>query len=78
MKYYVTVEATIRKTYKIEADDQGEARNAALERFSVLEEDDTPEYYKQRVIEIEELGSFYQSGKVLAVWYDSNDSNRTT
>ena len=53
MKYYVTVEATIRKTYEVEADSKQEATEAATEIFSVLE-DGTPEYYNQEVIDIEE------------------------
>ena len=52
MKYYVTIQATVRKTYEVEADSTQEAQEAGTELFSVLE-DDTPEYYNQEVIDIE-------------------------
>ena len=49
MKYYVTIKATVRKTYEVEAADKFEAQGTATEMFSVLE-DGTPEYYNQEVI----------------------------
>lgn len=52
MKYYVTIQATVRKTYEVEAEDKLEAQETATELFSVLE-DGTPEYYNQEVIDIE-------------------------
>jgi hypothetical protein len=52
MKYYVTIEATIRKTYEIEADSKEEAQKAGTELFSALE-DGTPEYYTQEVLGVD-------------------------
>jgi len=52
MKYYVTIEATIRKTYEVEADSKEEATEAATEMFSALE-DGTPEYYTQEVLGVD-------------------------
>lgn len=52
MKYQVTVQAVIRKTYAVEAADEYEAQNQANELFTVEPEGD--EYYDQQVIDVEE------------------------
>lgn len=53
MKYAITVQATIRKTYEIEADDSQKATEMAHEMFTV--EPDGDEYYSQEAIDIDEL-----------------------
>ena len=51
-KYQVTVEAIIRKTYEVEAEDSQKASEMANEMFIV---ETTPdEYYHQQAIDIEE------------------------
>ena len=57
MKYQVTVEAVIRKTYSVDAVDDFEAQQMANEMFSVLNEPDVDEHYDQQVIEVEIDGS---------------------
>lgn len=52
MKYYVTIEATVRKTYEVEADSKQEAQETATDLFTVLE-DGTPEYYTQEVFGVD-------------------------
>lgn len=52
--YRVTIEATVRKTYDIEATDRDAAMQQANEQFSVLNEPEVDEYYDQQVIDIEE------------------------
>lgn len=52
MKYQVTVQAVIRKTYAVEAADEYEAQNQANELFTVEPDDD--EYYSQETIDVEE------------------------
>lgn len=51
-KYRVTVQAVIRKTYEVEADDQQTAQEMANEMFTVEPDDD--EYYSQDTIDVEE------------------------
>lgn len=53
MKYQVTVQAIIRKTYEVEAADEYEAQNKANELFTV--EPDGDEYYNQETIDVEEM-----------------------
>jgi hypothetical protein len=50
--YEVTVEAVIRKTYSVKADDWEEATLQAYDMFTV--EPDGDEYYDQQVIDISE------------------------
>ena len=47
-KYQVTIEAVIRKTYEVEAEDMQKAQEMANEMFTV--EPDGDEYYDQQVI----------------------------
>ena len=54
MKYRVVVEAVIRKTYEVEAEDSLHAHAVASEMFTV--EPEGNEYYKQDSIDIEEMG----------------------
>ena len=51
-KYQVTVEAVIRKTYEVEAEDTQQAQEMANQMFTV--EPDGDEYYDQQAIEVEE------------------------
>jgi hypothetical protein len=51
-KYQVTIEAVIRKTYKVEAEDMQKAQEMANEMFTV--EPDGDEYYDQQAIDVEE------------------------
>lgn len=53
MKYAVTIEAVIRKTYEVEAADEYDAQNQANEMFTVEPEAD--EYYNQQAIDVEEM-----------------------
>lgn len=53
MKYRVTVQAIIRKTYEVEADDQQAAQEMANAMFTVEPDDD--EYYNQETIDVEEM-----------------------
>lgn len=53
MKYAITVQATIRKTYEIEANDPDKAVEVAHEMFTV--EPDGDEYYNQEAVDIERL-----------------------
>ena len=53
MKYRVTVEAVIRKTYEVEAEDLQKAQELANEMFTV--EPDGDEYYDQQAIDVEEM-----------------------
>lgn len=53
-KFLVTVEAVVRKTYEIEADDRDAAMQEANEQFTVLNEPEIDEYYRQECIDIEE------------------------
>jgi hypothetical protein len=50
-KYRVTVEAVIRKTYEVEAEDEQAAQNQANEMFTTEPESD--EYYGQQAIDVE-------------------------
>lgn len=52
-KFAVTVEAVIRKTYTVEAEDHNQASELANQQFSVLPEWDVDEYYDQQTVEIE-------------------------
>ena len=51
-KYQVTVQAVIRKTYEVEAEDSQKAQEMANEMFTVEPEGD--EYYNQETIDVEE------------------------
>lgn len=53
MRYAVTIEAVIRKTYEVEADDMQKAQEMANEMFTV--EPDGDEYYDQQAIDVEEM-----------------------
>ena len=53
MRYAVTVQAVIRKTYEVEADDMQKAQEMANEMFTV--EPDGDEYYDQQAIDVEEM-----------------------
>lgn len=55
--FEVTIEAVIRKTYRVEADDEQQAQEQAQEQFSVLNEPGVDEYYTQDVVEVNE-GAF--------------------
>ena len=50
--YEVTIQATITKTYTIEADSQDEAIMTASDRFELLEEDGISETYEQDILEV--------------------------
>jgi hypothetical protein len=52
MKYDVTIQATITKTYTVEADNEDEAYQLANERFELTEEFGVSETYQQDTIEI--------------------------
>jgi dTDP-D-glucose 4,6-dehydratase len=52
MKYDITIQATITKTYTIEAEDEDTAIQIANESFDVLEEDHTYENYEQDTLEV--------------------------
>ena len=51
--YEVEIEATIRKTYTVEAESEEEAVDTAHSIFSVLN-DDTPEEYTQELLSVGE------------------------
>jgi hypothetical protein len=51
-KYQVTIEAVIRKTYEVEAEDMQKAQEMANEMFTV--EPDGNEHYDQQAIDVEE------------------------
>lgn len=53
MRYQVTIEAVIRKTIEVEAQDEEEAREEAHGLFTV--ECDGDEHYTQEVLEINEV-----------------------
>lgn len=50
MKYEITIQAIVTKTYTVEADDEDAAIEEAHQIFTVLS-DDAPENYEQDVIE---------------------------
>lgn len=54
--YEVTIEATITKTYTVQAENSDEAYETAHEIFSVLT-DDAKEYYDQQTLNIQEINS---------------------
>jgi non-homologous end joining protein Ku len=56
MKYNVTIQAVVTKTYTVEAEDQDQAYQLANERFVLAEEFDINEIYQQETLEIEEAG----------------------
>jgi len=56
MKYNVTIQAVVTKTYTVEAEDQDQAYQLANERFVLAEEFDINEIYQQETLEIEEEG----------------------
>lgn len=51
-KFEVTIEAVIRKTYTVEAEDMQKAQEQAQEMFSVLNEPGVDEHYDQQVLEV--------------------------
>jgi non-homologous end joining protein Ku len=56
MKYNVTIQAVVTKTYTVEAEDQDQAYQLANERFVLAEEFNINEIYQQETLEIEEAG----------------------
>jgi len=54
MKYAVTIEARVTKTYTVEAENVDLAYELAHEQFSVLN-DDVPEHYEENTLEIKEV-----------------------
>ena len=54
MKYKVTIEARVTKSYIVEADNEDLAYELAHELFSVLN-DDTPERYEEETLDIREV-----------------------
>ncbi len=54
MKYKVTIQARVVKSYIVEADDEDLAYELAHEQFSVLN-DDTPERYEEETLDIREV-----------------------
>jgi hypothetical protein len=52
--YYVTIQATITKTHRVEAETVDEAVEQAHEIFSVLD-DGNPEKYSEETLHIEEV-----------------------
>ena len=54
MKYEVTIEARVTKTYTVEAESRSDAYEIAVEQFSVLN-DDAPEDYEQNLLNIKEI-----------------------
>ena len=54
MKYEVTIQARVVKTYTVEADNEDLAYELAHEQFSVLN-DDTPERYEEETLDIREV-----------------------
>ncbi len=50
--YEVTIKAVVRKTYKIEAEDDQKAQQQAHEQFSVLNEPGIDEHYSQEILEV--------------------------
>jgi non-homologous end joining protein Ku len=56
MKYNVTIQAVVTKTYTVDAEDQDQAYQLANERFVLAEEFDINEIYQQETLEIEEAG----------------------
>jgi hypothetical protein len=55
--FEVTIKAVIRKTYRVEAEDEQQAQQQAHEQFSVLNEPGIDEHYSQDVIDIAERDS---------------------
>lgn len=53
--FAVEIKATIRKTYKVEAETEEGAREAAHNVFSVLNEDGVDEDYDEEVLSVEEV-----------------------
>jgi hypothetical protein len=51
IKYEVTIEARVTKTYIVEADDENDAIQNAHEVFSILT-DDAPEKYEEHFVGI--------------------------
>jgi hypothetical protein len=56
IKYEVTIEARVTKTYIVEADDENDAIQNAHEVFSILT-DDAPEKYEEHFVGIREAKS---------------------
>jgi len=52
-RYFVTVQAVIRKTIEVDAETRDEAVGLAHEAFTV-ENDGGPEYYNQETVDVEE------------------------
>jgi len=53
--YAVEIKVTIRKTYKVEAENETEATEKAHDIFSVLTEDDVDEEYDEETLSVEEV-----------------------
>jgi hypothetical protein len=57
MKYEVTIEARITKTYTVEADNQDAAYELAHESFSVLPDEAQEHCYEQETINIKKVNT---------------------
>lgn len=55
MKYAITIEAIVCKTYEVEAGSEQEAIEQAQEMFSVLPEEGVDEKYDQQLVSAEEV-----------------------
>lgn len=51
--YAVTIEATVRKTIRVQAEDEKEAIEAAHGEFSVLPEEGEDEHYDEQTLSVE-------------------------
>jgi hypothetical protein len=54
MKYEVTIQARVVKTYTVEAENEDLAHELAHELFSILN-DDIPERYEEETLDIREV-----------------------
>jgi hypothetical protein len=55
MKYAVTIQATVTKTYMVEAENEDLAVMEAQENFSVLNEEGIDENYQQDLVTVEKV-----------------------
>lgn len=55
--YTVVIKATIQKTIEVRALDEVEARNLALDRFSLLNESDD-DIYSEEVLDVDDVTGF--------------------
>ena len=53
--YDVTIVATVRKTYTVQAENEDDASTEAHEQFTLTNDDDIPEKYEQYTKHIEEV-----------------------